>query len=60
MLLFQRAFWTGSISADDPNQPVMPDDLLVRGLIMVAASAVVLVLGQLVFSRLENKIPERL
>ncbi len=56
VLLFQRAFWTGS--TDQPT--LMPDHLLLRGLVMVAVSAVVLLIGQVVFTRLENKIPERL
>ena len=56
VLLFQRAFWVGS--TDEPT--VMPDHLLLRGVIMVGVSLVVLGIGQLVFSRLENKIPERL
>lgn len=56
VLLVQRAFWTGSTD----EQTLMPDDLLLRGLVMIPVSAVVLVIGQLVFSRLENKIPERL
>jgi ABC-2 type transport system permease protein len=38
----------------------MPDDLLGWSLLAVATSAVVLAIGQLVFSRLQNKIPERL
>jgi ABC-2 type transport system permease protein len=56
VLLVQRAFWTGSTD----KETVMPDHLLERGLIMVVVSAVVLGIGQLVFSRLEKKIPERL
>ncbi|WP_139978182.1 ABC transporter permease [Nocardioides litoris] len=56
VLLFQRAFWTGS--TDRPT--VMPDNLLLWGIGMVGVSLVVLAIGQLVFSRLENKIPERL
>ncbi len=56
VLLFQRAFWVGT--TDEPV--VMPDGLLTRGLIMVGVSIVILGIGQLVFSRLENKIPERL
>ncbi len=56
VLLFQRAFWTGSTT--DPT--VMPDHLLLRGLMMIGVSLVVLGIGQLIFSRLENKIPERL
>ncbi|MDO9456866.1 ABC transporter permease [Nocardioides sp.] len=60
VLLFQRAFWVGTVGADEKNQPVMPDHLLLYGVAMIGVSLVVLAIGQLVFSRLENKIPERL
>jgi ABC-2 type transport system permease protein len=61
VLLFQRAFWVGT--ADDPEalaSTELPDHLLERGLAALGASLVLLAIGQLVFSRLENKIPERL
>ncbi len=60
VMLFQRAFWVGSVEESNPNQPVLPDNLLLLGLAMVGVSIVVLAIGQLVFSRLEGKIPERL
>lgn len=61
VLLFQRAFWLGTTSDPaDTASTGMPDHLLLRGVIMVAVSLVVLGIGQLVFRRLENKIPERL
>lgn len=56
VLLFQRCFWTGTTT--EPT--LMPDHLLLRGVIMIGVAAVVLAIGQLVFTRLENKIPERL
>ena len=56
VLLFQRAFWTASTT----EVTVMPDHLLLRGLVMVGVSFVVLAAGQFVFSRLEDKIPDRL
>ncbi|MEQ6902863.1 ABC transporter permease [Nocardioides sp. YIM 152588] len=61
VLLFQRAFWVGT--TDDPEALIatgMPDNLILIGLACVVASAVLLVVAQLIFSRLENKIPERL
>lgn len=61
VLLFQRAFWVGATS--DPIETAssgLPDHLLLRGVAMVGVSLVVLGIGQLVFRRLENKIPERL
>ncbi len=61
VLLMQRAFWVGT--TDDPTATAlehMPDHLLTRGAIALGGSLVVLVIAQLVFTRLENKIPERL
>jgi ABC-2 type transport system permease protein len=61
VLLMQRAFWVGSTS--DPEATIaahMPDHLFIRSIIALGISLVVLGFGQLVFSRLENKIPERL
>jgi ABC-2 type transport system permease protein len=61
VLLVQRAFWVGT--SEDPEATIaehMPDDLFAWGFLALGTSAVVLVIGQLVFSRLENKIPERL
>lgn len=61
VLLFQRAFWVGT--TEDPDALIasgLPDDLILIGLACVAASAVLLVIAQFIFSKLENKIPERL
>jgi ABC-2 type transport system permease protein len=61
VLLMQRAFWVGT--TDDPDVTIathMPDFLFTRGVIALGISLVVLGVGQLVFSRLQNKIPERL
>jgi ABC-2 type transport system permease protein len=61
VLLIQRCFWTGS--SNDPEWTAahhMPDDLFARGLVMLAISLVLLVLAQLLFTRLERRIPERL
>ncbi len=64
VLLFQRAFWVGIPEDGHTKTEIIavhiPDDLLVRGGVMVLVSAVLLVLAQLAFSKLENKIPERL
>ena len=38
----------------------MPSHLLERGLVMLGVALILLAIGQLVFSRLENKVPERL
>ena len=61
VLLMQRAFWIGT--TDDPSKTEalhLPDHLFTRGFIALGASLVILVLAQLVFTRFENKIPERL
>jgi ABC-2 type transport system permease protein len=61
VLLFQRAFWVGS--APDPAATAaeqLPDHLFRIGFYHLGAALVALVVAQLVFSRLEKKIPERL
>jgi ABC-2 type transport system permease protein len=61
VLLMQRCFWVETTS--DPSATIgehMPDHLFLRGFIALAVSVAVMVAGQVVFSRLENKMPERL
>lgn len=61
VLLFQRAFWVGS--APDPAATAaeqLPEHLFRNGFYHLGAALVALVVAQLVFSRLEKKIPERL
>lgn len=61
VLLVQRAFWVGTTEDPDATAATeLPDQLFQRGLLMLGISIVVLVLGQLVFRRLEDRIPERL
>ena len=38
----------------------MPDHLFERGLIALVAALILLVIGQRIFNRFENRIPERL
>ena len=61
VLLMQRCFWT-TVTSDPAKtaQEQMPDDLFTRGLIQLAICLVFLAFAQVVFSRLENKFPERL
>ncbi len=61
VLLMQRAFWVGT--TDHPTETArvhLPDYLFTRGFIALGAGLVILVLAQLVFTKFENKIPERL
>jgi ABC-2 type transport system permease protein len=61
VLLVQQGFWVGT--TDDPTKIAeehLPPNLWELGLIALGGSLVLLVIGQVVFSRLENKIPERL
>lgn len=61
VLLMQRCFWT--TVTEDPAQSAvehMPDHLFTRGLVQLAVCLVFLGFAQLVFTRLENKFPERL
>ncbi len=61
VLLFQRGFWVGT--TQDAEMTVaehMPDNLFILGFIHLGAALLLLGLAQVVFTRLENKIPERL
>jgi ABC-2 type transport system permease protein len=61
VLLMQRLFWAPT--TDDVEQTYrthFPDDLWARGFIQLGACVVFLVFSQWAFSRLENKIPERI
>jgi ABC-2 type transport system permease protein len=61
VMLFQQAFWVGTTK--DPQDSLdnkLPPDLLTLGLAGIGISVVLLVLAQLMFSRLENRIPDRL
>jgi ABC-2 type transport system permease protein len=65
VLLFQRAFWIDTVDPKDLKPGVtmddlMPENLLGIGLIALAASAVFLVVAQMVFRRLEHRVPERI
>ncbi len=61
VLLMQRCFWVGT--TDDPDATIaahLPDHLFTRGFIALGAGLVMLVIAQMIFAKLENKIPERL
>ncbi len=61
VLLFQRAFWVGT--TEDPEQLArtgLPDHLYTRGLVVLVACVLFLLVSQRIFSRLESKIPERI
>jgi ABC-2 type transport system permease protein len=59
VMLFQHAFWIGTIDESE-RAGLLPDNLFLLGGIMIVFSFVVLGLAQVVFSRLEKQIPERL
>ena len=61
VLLMQRAFWTGA--TPDPEEIMaehLPDNLFLLGFAHLGAALLLLVVAQLVFTRLENKFAERL
>jgi ABC-2 type transport system permease protein len=73
VLLMQRAFWITTVSAQDVTdnhaagaafQPGVeanfPSHLFERGFIMLAVAIVFLVFAQRVFTRLDDRLPERL
>jgi ABC-2 type transport system permease protein len=61
VLLMQRCFWVGTTDDMDATIAVhLPDHLFLRGGGAVLFGLVLLVIAQVVFSRLENKIPERI
>lgn len=66
VIIFQRAFWYPTLSQADLDKldrngrVIMPDHLLMHGVLALLGSLVLLAFSQWVFSRLENKIPERL
>lgn len=61
VLLMQRCFWAGT--TDDVDETIavhFPSHLIERGLAALGVGLVMLVIAQVIFSRLENKIPERI
>jgi ABC-2 type transport system permease protein len=61
VLLVQQAFWVGSTEDPEAVQALnIPDHLYAFSFLALAVSAVMLVLAQLIFTRFENRIPERL
>ncbi len=61
VLLMQRAFWVGTTSNPaEKAKTDLPPNLFELGVYAVIVSLVILALGQLVFTRLQNRIPERL
>jgi ABC-2 type transport system permease protein len=61
VLLLQRAFWAGTTGGDMAviEKTHFPDHLIERGLLSLGVSLVILLIGQLVFTRFQNRIPER-
>ncbi len=59
VLLMQRGFW---VTTTDPELDLMsvafPDDLFQRGFIVLGVCVVILILCQLIFNRIERRLPE--
>jgi ABC-2 type transport system permease protein len=60
VVLFQQLFWVPTVPPDAEHPAIQPDDLISRGLIVLAACLLVLLVAQWVFTRLEGKFAERL
>ncbi|EGD42089.1 ABC transporter permease [Nocardioides sp. WG-D5] len=61
VLLFQQAFWVGATPNPEATAVKhLPENLWLFGLGAFGASLVLLVIAQVIFSKYENKIPERL
>jgi ABC-2 type transport system permease protein len=61
VLLFQQAFWVGTTENPKATEAAhMPADLWAYAGVALVVSILILVLGQLIFSRTDNRIPERL
>lgn len=60
VMLFQHLFWVPTVGPDAEYPVVLPDHLMTRGLITLAACLVALAIAQKVFTRLEGKFAERL
>jgi ABC-2 type transport system permease protein len=59
VMLFQHAFWIGTVDESE-RAGLLPDNLFTLGGIMIVVSLVVLGVAQVVFSKLEKQIPERI
>lgn len=61
VLLMQQAFWVGTTENPELTQATnMPDNLWAFSFLALLVSALMLLLGQYIFKRFENRIPERL
>ncbi len=60
VLMMQRAFWVPTGSDQEDTAAHMPDHLIGWGVIGILISLAVLIVGQMVFTKFEKRIPERL
>ncbi|HEU4514524.1 MAG TPA: ABC transporter permease [Nocardioidaceae bacterium] len=60
VILFQQLFWVPTVGPDAEFPAVVPDDMMTRGLIILAVCIVFLAVAQRIFTRLEGKFAERL
>jgi ABC-2 type transport system permease protein len=61
VMLVQQAFWIGTLTDEEQTAVQrLPDNLMELGMIGLGISVVLLLFAQLIFSRIENRIPDRL
>ena len=61
VLLVQQAFWVGTTRNPEATHAAhIPDHLFAYGFLALGVSAIMLLVAQLIFTRFENRIPERL
>ena len=58
VMLAQRCFWIPTL--DNPKSVVLPDHLMIRGIVMVAICLVLVWLAQKLFSHLEGRFAEQM
>jgi ABC-2 type transport system permease protein len=61
VLLVQQAFWVGTTDNPEAMHAIhIPEHLFAYSFLALGVSAIMLLVAQLIFSRFENRIPERL
>lgn len=60
VVAMQEAFWIPTVAEEHSHLAIMPDHLFERGMIAVVGCLILLGIAQMIFSKFEKKIPERL